>query len=319
MEPSLFKALIDRYRNGTATSFEKELVEGWLKEQEQRPLPLHEVDERRIKTEMLFAIRRQLRSARMGKLRRLVRAGAAAVLIAGLALFGWYLWPSQETLPTLRITQTGAGERKQIVLPDHSVIWLNANSRVEYPENFSSGERTVHLVQGEAFFEVTPDTSKPFTVRTDWFDTRVLGTSFNVQVHPETAEVGVAVETGKVEVRPTDTASAQQVFRLTRGQGVLYNKEAKAMSYTTGSETPGIWRSGGLSFAQRSLKDVVRALEDKYATTIVLEVDERRDYRFTATITPQTSLDEVLSSVCLVNKLIRVDQDGLIVLRERAF
>ncbi|SEL75078.1 FecR family protein [Parapedobacter koreensis] len=319
MKPLLFKELIDRYRNGEATPSERELVERWLEQQREKPLSLDTADEQRIKTEMLSVIRKQLRATRIRRLGMLIRVAAAAVLVVALAALGWRLGPLGDTAPTMYAAQTNSGERKQVILPDRSVIWLNANSLVEYPEDFGRGERTVRLIRGEAFFEVTPDPSKPFAVKTEWFETRVLGTSFNVQVQPDTDEMGVAVETGKVEVRPVDTARRQEVFRLMRGEGVLYSRATHAMSHTTGSEKAGIWRTGGLSFMQRSLNDVIRALEDKYATTIVLDVDPNRDYRFTATLTPQTTLDEVLASVCLVNKLVRVDGGSAIVLRERNF
>ena len=75
---------------------------------------------------------------------------------------------------------TAYGEQKRVVLPDSSEIWLNAGSTVTFPEVFANDKRLVTL-DGEAYFTVKKDTTKPFVVETSQLSVKVLGTKFNVK------------------------------------------------------------------------------------------------------------------------------------------
>lgn len=84
-------------------------------------------------------------------------------------------------------------------LPDQSVITMNKNTSVQYPDQFAKNERRIRL-DGEAFFSISPDKTKPFFIDAGQdVEIRVVGTSFNVKANDEFTEV--IVETGIVEVR----------------------------------------------------------------------------------------------------------------------
>ena len=74
------------------------------------------------------------------------------------------------------------GQRVHLTLPDGSEAWLSSLSTLKWPSVFSSDARTVEL-DGEGFFTVTKDASRPFTVQTQKYDVRVLGTEFNVYAY----------------------------------------------------------------------------------------------------------------------------------------
>ncbi|HBL74911.1 MAG: hypothetical protein A2W90_06930 [Bacteroidetes bacterium GWF2_42_66] len=76
------------------------------------------------------------------------------------------------------------GKQSKIVLSDYTEVWLNAGSRLVYPAVFEGDKRKVQL-QGEAFFKVSKDKSKPFIVETNNLNIKVLGTSFNVKAYPD--------------------------------------------------------------------------------------------------------------------------------------
>ncbi len=93
------------------------------------------------------------------------------------------------------------GERKRIILPDNTLVWLNSNSEISYENNWSGEEynRTVKLI-GEAFFDVSHDKKHPFIIKTDKYDVKVLGTSFNIRAYPKENVSETSLLRGKIEL-----------------------------------------------------------------------------------------------------------------------
>jgi transmembrane sensor len=142
-------------------------------------------------------------------------AVACAVFI--ISISGYHIF-SQTDNSKIEITSTKTfnNDIRLLCLPDGTRVWLNQNSEIEYPNEFSGSERSVKLT-GEAFFEVKRDESKPFVINSGSIKTTVLGTSFNISSYngkkPE-----VNVRTGKVKVE-----SNNDVVFLVRGDKATYN------------------------------------------------------------------------------------------------
>ena len=98
-----------------------------------------------------------------------------------------------------KITVVAGNDQKNILvsLPDGSKIYLNRNSEFSYRKNFGKHGRNVKLT-GEAFFEISPDVSKPFIIDAGKAKVKVVGTSFNVITNNRESAVEVFVKTGKV-------------------------------------------------------------------------------------------------------------------------
>ncbi|RZK37353.1 MAG: hypothetical protein EOO90_25385, partial [Pedobacter sp.] len=92
--------------------------------------------------------------------------------------------PKNQSSPTFNTIRTPSGGEYQITLPDGTKVWLNAISSLKFPNKFTSKNREVEL-EGEAYFEVAKDASKPFSVSTKHTKVSVLGTHFNVMAYPE--------------------------------------------------------------------------------------------------------------------------------------
>ncbi len=105
---------------------------------------------------------------------------------------------------------TPRGGMYQITLPDGTKVWLNAASSLKYPMSFAKNERKVILV-GEAFFEVTKDRARPFSVLSKGQEIEVLGTEFNVNAYPENESSKTTLITGKVKLS-NNSQSAQPVY-----------------------------------------------------------------------------------------------------------
>lgn len=92
----------------------------------------------------------------------------------------------------------GAPEKK--VLPDSSVVWMNAGSHIRYATGFSQNKREVYL-QGEAYFEVKHDATHPFIVHAGNIDIKVLGTEFNVQAYADENKIETTLINGRIQVQ----------------------------------------------------------------------------------------------------------------------
>lgn len=140
------------------------------------------------------------RPVRPARRRRAWVAWAPPVMLV-ITLLGLVLWPAGE----LYVTQLG--EYRLVVLDDGSQLRLNTSTRLRV--SMGRQRRVVELQSGEAHFEVARDATRPFVVLAAGHEVRALGTVFTVRLNPEpTAPLTVTLVEGKVEVRPTKSASA---------------------------------------------------------------------------------------------------------------
>ncbi len=106
-----------------------------------------------------------------------------------------------EQIPTIVQIEksTEPGQKLSFHLEDGTKVILNAGSKIWYPSNFNIHEREV-ILEGEAFFEVSKDASRPFRIVTESVVTTALGTSFNINAFPSNENIEIALVTGKVSV-----------------------------------------------------------------------------------------------------------------------
>jgi ferric-dicitrate binding protein FerR (iron transport regulator) len=132
---------------------------------------------------------------------RAVAAIAIPLMFIGLA-GGWY-WQKKVQYNTesnaYTIIISPKGQRTQVVLPDKSKVWLNSNTTIKYPSNFNQKDRRVYI-DGEAFFDVTHNQSKPFIVNTSSFDIKVYGTTFNVTAYKGDNTIETTLVKGKISI-----------------------------------------------------------------------------------------------------------------------
>lgn len=144
-----------------------------------------------------------LRSRRIRR-RRLFAGASLAVVV--LAVSGFFLF-RQSSGFTANSSATAdnetlvakKGSRTRSLLPDGTTVWLNAGSQLHLKTDFTGATREVTL-EGEAFFDVVKNASKPFIVHTTGIDIKVLGTAFNVKAYPEDKTVETTLLRGLVQV-----------------------------------------------------------------------------------------------------------------------
>lgn len=189
-------------------------------------------------------------------------------LIAGA---GW--WVSQnninkeehKTVSVLNyITKsTLAGQKLSLTLPDGSKIKLNSKARVSFPESSNDSIRWVQVHEGEVFFDVVKNTEKPFIVRTGDIDTKVLGTSFNVNFQSENKVLDVALVSGKVQVINEDVA----YYLLPTERIAIQDDKAYKSNFDIRKVTG--WKDGVLVIEDKTFKETISILEKWYGVSIV--------------------------------------------------
>jgi transmembrane sensor len=172
--------------------------------------------------------------------------------------------PSPEVIIEAQSISTPKAGRRPVKLPDGTMVRLNGNSKINFPREFTGGQREVWL-EGEAFFEVAPDSTKPFIIRSDDFMVEVLGTSFNYRSIGDEHQKRVAVVTGKVKVK----AAGHKPLLLTPELMAVYDVRSNALTaqkFDVKSVTS--WKDGILYFHRAPLKVVFNQLENWYDVQI---------------------------------------------------
>lgn len=242
------------------------------------------------------------RTASPWRPRWVAAAAVAAVLIVGFLGYMWY--GASPTAPELAQRVTPKGTRTKIQLPDGSMVWLNADSRLEYPQSFDGATREVSLV-GEAFFDVVKNPAQPFVIKLKTGSIRVLGTSFNVKAYPNDSIVETAVVTGRVAFIPNRTArkaaSSDTLFILPNHKVVQDLQTNVVLDKPTVAALNHAWMDDKLVFMDTPLSEVARTLERRYGIAVVLERESLSKCPLTATFDRQ-SLKEVMELIALTKQ-----------------
>ncbi|HVI48527.1 MAG TPA: FecR domain-containing protein [Chitinophaga sp.] len=166
--------------------------------------------------------------------------------------------------------ETPRGGQFRIVLPDGTHVWLNAASSLRFPTSFSGEDRAVVLT-GEAYFDVTPDATRPFTVKTDRMDVVVLGTSFNVMAYADEQTVRTTLVSGAVNV-----VARKAVSRLTPGQQAERTGDSPSLHVSQANiEAATAWKEGHFMFDETDIQTIMRQVARWYD----VEIEYQGDFR----------------------------------------
>ena len=241
----------------------------------------------------------------------------AASLVLCLGVGTWFYMNATtvfSTDKTLAQTRTQAGQRIKVTLKDGTQIWLNAGSILKYPNDFEGDTREVYL-EGEAFFDVAKDKAHPFIIHTSKMDTKVLGTSFNVQAYPNQEKQVVAVVTGKVSVQSTIT---DEKIVVTPGQKALLAKNTNRLQAQKNIKITSIstWRKNILSFDDTPLNEAVETIARNYNVAIQLEDKGLSNLRINASFEKLTPT-QIVDLLCKTINATCVKKDTLYTIKAK--
>ncbi len=171
--------------------------------------------------------------------------------------------PKKET-PEMNQLVIPYGKTSEVFLPDGTKVYLNAGSRLIYPEYFVDKTREVFLV-GEAFFEVKENKKHPFIVQTTELRVKVTGTQFNLSAYPSDKIIETVLTEGKVKLEQNNIGLFDETYELTPGKMASFNKSTKKTRLTTvNTENYTLWKEGMFKFESSDLSRVIKKLERFY-------------------------------------------------------
>ncbi|WP_161947582.1 MULTISPECIES: FecR family protein [Proteiniphilum] len=184
------------------------------------------------------------------------------------------------------------GKRSRLTLSDGTKIWVNAGTHLTYPVEFTDTRREIY-VSGEVFLDIAHDTDRPFIVKTDNFDIRVLGTKFNVSTY-ENEINNVVLVSGSVKIsqsgkRQDVFLQPNEMFELHEGQSM--KKQVNAEYYTS-------WINGLYIVDNEKLEVVLKRLSKYYGKKIACS-PETGQLRCSGKLDLKESLNDILDNLNL--------------------
>ena len=286
--------ILYKFFEGKASPKEQRLIGQWLDESEKHKEVL--VRERMVFDAMIVSggiTDRQSVQSRKKRTRvvfmELLRV-AAVILV--MFLVGGYIYvrKMEEIRLANNIVTVPVGQRVNLQLPDGTSVWLNASSEIIYPAYFSGSTREIHL-NGEAYFEVEHNASKPFIVHTETFDIKVLGTKFNVDAYKGMEGFTTALMEGSVEV--TDRKNKDKSVRLYPAQKVAFRNGELCKSPIDNYDVYR-WREGLICFKETRFADLMRQLEKNYGVRILINNEAVKEKVFSGKFRTTDGIDNAL-------------------------
>nr|WP_294870461.1 FecR family protein [uncultured Pedobacter sp.] len=204
------------------------------------------------------------------------------------------------------IATTPKGGTYQVVLPDGTEVWLNADSKLVFPSKFTGNNRVVTLT-GEAYFEVAKNKSKPFIVNTGASKIEVLGTHFNIMAYKDEADNLVTLLEGAVKVN----SGTAKVLLKPGQQAEISRKNPSSIILNNEIDTEQIiaWKNGYFMFANEPVESIMRKISRWYNVDIVYQ-DNLQDKALWGTVSRFKNVSEVLKRLELTG-VVRFKIDNL--------
>lgn len=211
---------------------------------------------------------------------------------------------------------TPTGRQYQLILPDGSKVWLNASSALTFPTIFSAkGNRMITLI-GEAYFEVAKDKSRPFIVKTNTQEVKVLGTHFNINSNHST--VRTTLLEGSIAVSPLGYLNGQEGLALSSAAVLLkpgeqaVQKSGKIEVISVDTEQAVSWKDGWFYFKSASLSEVLNEAAKWYDLKITYKSDVPAD-RFTGKVPRTASLGMFIKVLQLSDVKFKLEGRNMII------
>lgn len=189
--------------------------------------------------------------------------------------------------------QVPRGGEYKLRLPDGTFVYLNSATRLKFPVSFAQDKREVYL-SGEAYFEVSKDTSRPFYVLTDNIRVKVYGTTFNVNTQDKDFTRTVLAE-GKIGI---NAIGQHEDIILHPDQSALFNKQNGSISVqNVNARQYTAWKDGLFLFENEPLEKIMDKLSLWYDINVFYANESVRKICFTGYMKRYEQIDLILKAI----------------------
>ncbi|MEJ6981441.1 FecR family protein [Pedobacter sp. P351] len=255
-------------------------------------------------------------------------SAAIIILMCSIGYFQYNKFKRSEILVALEVPK---GMTKKIILPDGSIVWVNAGSQISYSKDFGKQNRTIFL-KGEAYFDIAKsDTEIPFLVKAGIYTIRDIGTVFNVKAYPDELFETTVVE-GKVSVEGKLTEGSDeegkvfldvnQVLKINRISNTNKKKDLdleplKVVQIENSqiNEYNG-WKEDLLIFDGDTFEEIAKILERRYNVSIVFADDEFKKIQYSGTFKKLENISKVFNVIKETTPLEYNLANGVIIIKK---
>lgn len=242
-------------------------------------------------------------------------AAAFAFFIISIPVYNFIKKTNEQKIADeaiLNISKAQTGKMLKVVLEDGSEIWLNSGSVLKYPKNFSEKNREIYL-EGEAFFKIAHDKTKPFIVNTGKLKTTVLGTSFNIRAYPSIDRIIVSVATGKVGI----AASGKTLSLLNPDQQISFHTGSGEFEVTNASARLATsWQDGKVRLDGASFRELSLVVKNTWGLTLETRSDRLTAANFKTTFNTNNKIEDVMKTISKMTDAKYRIRDNIITLYE---
>lgn len=292
--------LLRKYIAGSASQKEKEDIQQWIEADEEHRKELTQL---RILYDMSLAHDPEPALPQLGKpagriFRELAKIAAVICITFGCSYYFLGRPAGKREEAVMQTLHIPAGQRAELTLTDGTKVWLNALTTLTFPDKFAESSREVYL-DGEAYFDVSHDTAKIFTVHANRYLVNVYGTEFNVSAYGRSDLFETSLIDGSVEV---EALHEGKKIRLNPG-GRAYLKEGKLMSGPIPDYDHFLWKKGVISFEHERIEDILGKLQLYYDITIENKNTRINNMRYTGKFHTKDGIEHVLNVLKIPTKL----------------
>jgi transmembrane sensor len=254
--------------------------------------------------------------------KRWIQRTAAAVVLFIFSALGYFAGYKQMNIPFIadelhfHEIMVPSGEKSKLILSDGTVMWINAGSKVKFPNTFNTSTRDIWL-DGEAYFEVTKDEHRPFLVHTSEVDVKVYGTKFNLKAYNEEDLFEATLIEGLVSLQTQNIINnaKEEIFLEPNHKAIYLKKKSRHISNEITQviseplkprkiiisnpvqvESSISWREGKLEFNEETFENMIPKLERRYGVIIQMEDKELPDVRYSGVL-KNISIEQALKAI----------------------
>ena len=310
----LNEELLAKFLMGECSEEELREVNTWLNESDDNARELFRIEEiyhlgksgdstdekKNEKAEKQLFKRLVQEEAKQFKVRRMHTWMKYAAMFIGIFLvsgLSYHIYQSRSEEQLVAVV--ARDEVKELMLPDGTKVWLNKHTTLKYPREFSEKGRNVYM-EGEGYFEVKRNVEKPFIVRSEAMQVRVLGTVFNLKSDKMNRSAVATLIKGEIEVKGNHN---EGMIVLAPGQKAELNAVTRRLvvkQVDTGIEN---WHNNQFVFENADIFTIARTLENSYGVKIILAPDMDATKTYSGTLKKKNTVEEILNLIKSTNAI----------------
>ena len=293
------KEIFIKYFEGTITKDEEQSLLFWIDQNEENRRIF--MQERQLwdmvilnYPENMNAIRSEPDKRFTGKKAMIELLKIAAIFVLALLISIYFISDRKEIIQAWNTIEVPIGQRTFLTLTDGTKVWLNAKTKLSFPDKFDKTNRIVKL-DGEAVFDVTHN-ELPFIVETNKYKVKVLGTEFNVYAYSHSNTFEATLIRGKITIQQSN--SNDTILELSPNHMASYNETSEKLELKPVNTQQSVyWREGIYSFENQSLASIFQRLERYYEVEFDVKKKKILDDSFTGKFRYRDPIEVILEVV----------------------